>query len=207
MKIRFVGDSRRRRCSDHSRIELTRAPTGVWANFALTGGAYPPPPQRSPKLCVLARIKKALESSCQALQYLNRSFWGQVNIEVTRGHQRPILPNPIFFSQKCVIISGSILVRRPRKKAFDSSWAVLSLAWHQIWATINSSRARDNKQPFLPKTFFANNFWTEKAGDLIRVWEATLGWGMLHEGASTPLSTICIISVLETDGASLQILS
>ena len=39
---------------------LTRAPTGVWASFAPTGGGGYPPPQRSPKLYVLAIIKKSV---------------------------------------------------------------------------------------------------------------------------------------------------
>ena len=57
-------------------------------------------------------------------------------------------------------------------KAFDSSWAVLSLICHQIWASINGLRARDKNQYrcfFVKKRFFANNFWNKKASSLIRV--------------------------------------
>ena len=44
------------------RATLTRAPTGVWANLATTGDGYPP--SRDFQNYDLARIKKALESSC-----------------------------------------------------------------------------------------------------------------------------------------------
>ena len=95
--------------------------TGGGLGQSRTDGGIPAP-LRSPKPCVLTRIQnKTLESSRLALQYLQRRFFGLVNIEVTRGHQITNYGNyPYFFgnmpvSQKLFLVGGR------EKKAFDSS--------------------------------------------------------------------------------------
>ena len=68
---------------------LTRAPTGVWANFAPTGGGMTASPRRSRKLSNVAksgkRHSKALEKVYR--KYFSH-FFAKVKNDVTRGHQR-----------------------------------------------------------------------------------------------------------------------
>ena len=55
------------------------------------------------------------------LKLLQRSFLGQVNIEVTRGHQRSNILKIAIFSRTFAIISTSMIARRNSKKTSGSS--------------------------------------------------------------------------------------
>ena len=63
------------------------------------------------------------------------SFFAQVNIEVTRGHQRSpkvrFAGLSYYFYQECAIISDSIIGSRMQKKTLESPFKAISLTCHQ----------------------------------------------------------------------------
>ena len=128
---------------------LTRARQGVRAEHQLQGGGwFPPPPEISKTTQRSDRRKTALDRSRQVLEKILRSFLGQVNIEVTRGHQRSNFP--IFHvtgtSLQIIRVSSvTKIVKKKRKKTLESPWISLSLRCPQIWAKVNSLSSRGHQ--------------------------------------------------------------
>ena len=111
------------------------------------GGTYNRPPLRSPKLCVLPRIQKSVRKLSLSstiftkMILMSSQYWGHQTSSKVKLWQYSIL------FRKYACISETILVRRQGKKAFDSSWAFLSLWFNQIWANLNGLAARGQKTP------------------------------------------------------------
>ena len=97
------------------------------------GGVFENPPansaprHRSEKQKMRSKVKFRQKS----LRNYFSQFFVKVNIDITKGHQSSNLAKNHFF-RKCAIISETILGRREKEKAFDRSWAVLSLGCNQI---------------------------------------------------------------------------
>ena len=137
---------------------LTRARVAVSATFAMVGGGGQNDPPLTRKLGKLEN--RAIRWST-ALSEPVRShfghFFAQVNIEVSRGHQRSNFRKMIVLSGMPAIISRTIIATPNPKKAKDSSWNALSLRWSQISPKINrlSVRGHERSKPaFLSETVF-----------------------------------------------------
>ena len=138
---------------------LTRARVAVSATFAMVGGGgpkWPPPLTRK-----LGKLEGRAIRRSTALSEPIRShfghFFAQVNIEVSRGHQRSNFRKMMVLSGMPAIISGTIIATPNPKKAKDSSWNALSLRWRQISPKINRLRVRGHersKTAFLSETVF-----------------------------------------------------
>ena len=102
---------------------LTRARVAVSATFAMVGGGGqndPPPLTRK-----LGKLEGRAIRRSTALSEPVRShfghFFAQVNIEVSRGHQRSNFRKMVVLSGMPAIISGTIIATPNPKKAKDSS--------------------------------------------------------------------------------------
>ena len=138
---------------------LTRARVAVSATFAMVGGGgpkWPPPLTRK-----LGKLEGRAIRRSTALSEPVRShfghFFAQVNIEVSRGHQRSNFRKMTVLSGMPAIISGTIIATPNPKKAQDSSWNALSIERRQISPTVNRLSVRGHersKTAFLSETVF-----------------------------------------------------
>ena len=82
------------------RLQLTRAPTGVWANFARRGGADDrPPPRRSRKLSNVARSGKR---HSKALEKVYRKYFGHFFSLRSKMTSREVTKGQILPQSQCV---------------------------------------------------------------------------------------------------------
>ena len=101
-------------------------------------GFRPPPPSYLKKTTLFSDKRLTeLDRPWRDLKLLQRSFSGQVNIEVTRAHQRLNFQKMVIFSQAMAINSKSTRARKDSKKALDSSLHAPSAFFDQIWPKVN----------------------------------------------------------------------
>ena len=148
---------------------LTRAPTGVWANFAPTGGGRLTAPRRSRKLSSVARSGKRHSKAWEKVyrKYLSH-FIAKVKNDDTRGHQRSnftVVRLRPTFPDTWRRNSWTVRVRTERKKAFDSPFTDLSVVCSQIWPQVNGLASRGHersKWSILEDFVFLSWLWTPK---------------------------------------------
>ena len=99
----------------------TRARVAVSATFAMVGGAKMTPPltRKLGKLEGWA-IRRSTALSEPVRSHFGH-FFAQVNIEVSRGHQRSNFRKMMVLSGMPAIISGTIIATPNQKRAKDSS--------------------------------------------------------------------------------------
>ena len=136
---------------------LNPRPGGGLSHLRHGGGAKMTPPLTRK----LGKLEGRAIRRSRALSEPVRShfghFFAQVNIEVSRGHQRSNFRKMMVLSGMPAIISGTIIATPNPKKAKDSSWNVLSLRWRQISPKINRLSVRGHersKTAFLSETVF-----------------------------------------------------
>ena len=141
-----------------SRARVNPRPGGGLSHLRHGGGGGKMTPPLTRKLGKLEG--RAIRRST-ALSYPIRShfghFFAQVNIEVSRGHQRSNFRKMMVLSGMPTIISGTIIATPNPKKAKDSSWNALSLRWRQISPKTNRLSVRGHersKTALLSETVF-----------------------------------------------------
>ena len=97
---------------------LTRARVAVSATFAMVGGAKMTPPPLTRKLGKLEgrEIRRSTDLSEPVRSHFGH-FFAQVNIEVSRGHQRSNFRKMTVLSGMPAIISGTIIATPNPKKS------------------------------------------------------------------------------------------
>ena len=105
---------------DHA---LTRARVAVSATFAMVGGGggqNDPPSNSKTRKARRPTIRRSTALSEPVRSHFGH-FFAQVNIEVSRGHQRSNFRKMVVLSGMPAIISGTIIATPNPKKAKDSS--------------------------------------------------------------------------------------
>ena len=120
------------------------------------GPKWPPPLTRKLRKLEGRAIRRSTALSEPVRSHFGH-FFAQVNIEVSRGHQRSNFRKMMVLSGMPAIISGTIIATPNPKKAKDSSWNALLLGWRQISPKINRLSVwghERSKTAFLSKTVF-----------------------------------------------------
>ena len=140
---------------------LTRARVAVSATFAMVGDQNDPPLTQK-----LGKLENRAIRRSTALSEPVRShfghFFAQMNIEVSRGHQRSNFRKMMVLSGMPAIISGTIIAT-PNPKKQKIALETLSLRWRKISPKINrlsvrSEVTKDQKRHFWAKQFSNDNF-------------------------------------------------